>query len=73
MIAPLRTNSVDQRTELVHSHFLTMLPMIRRQAWIAFRGQRPEAKEEFVAEVITNAYCAFVRLMRQATIRLIKT
>ena len=65
MIAPLRTRSVDHRTEFVQGQFLTMLPMIRRQAYIAFRGQRPEVKEELVAEVIANAYCAFVRLIRQ--------
>ena len=65
MIAPLRTRSVDHRTEFVQGQFLTMLPMIRRQAYIAFRGQRPEVKEELVAEVIANAYCAFVRLVHQ--------
>jgi len=65
MIAPLRTRSVDHRTEFVQGQFLMMLPVIRRQAYIAFRGQRPEAREEFVAEVIANAYCAFVRLVRQ--------
>jgi hypothetical protein len=42
-----------------------MLPIIRRQAWIAFRGQQAEAREELVQEVIANAYCAFVRLVRQ--------
>lgn len=65
MIAPLRTNSVDHRTELVHNHFLTILPVIRRQAWIAFRGQRAEAREDLVQEVIANAFCAFMRLVRR--------
>jgi len=65
MIAPLKSELTASRIEPLHQQFLIMLPLIRRQAHIAFRGQRPEAKEEFVAEVIANAYCAFVRLVRQ--------
>jgi hypothetical protein len=63
MIAPLKSELCASRIEPFHQQFLTMLPMIRRQAYIAFRGQRPEAQEEFVAEVIANAYCAYMRLV----------
>jgi len=65
MIAPVRKGSNGQKTEFVQDQFLRMLPVIRRQAHIAFRGQRPEAREEFVAEVIANAYCAFIGLARR--------
>ncbi len=65
MIAQLKSELPASRIETFHQQFLTMLPVIRRQAWIAFRGQRPEAKEEFVAEVVANAYRSWVRLVKQ--------
>ncbi|HZZ27232.1 MAG TPA: hypothetical protein VFE46_04425 [Pirellulales bacterium] len=65
MIAPLGTISADHRAEFVHDQFLKMLPLIRRQAWIAFRGQRAEARQELTQEVIVNAYCACIRLARR--------
>ena len=65
MIASLKSELCASQIEPFHQQFLTMLPQIRRQAHIAFRGQRPEAKEEFVAEVIANAYCAFIGLARR--------
>jgi hypothetical protein len=37
-----------------------MLPAIRKQARLAFRGEKPEAKEELIAEVVANAFAAFV-------------
>lgn len=45
------------------ARFLAMLPRIREQASRAFRAARPEAKEELIAEIVANAYCAFVRLV----------
>jgi hypothetical protein len=42
-----------------------MLPQIRRQAVIAFRTARAEAKDEMVSEVVANAYCAFARLVER--------
>ena len=65
MIASLKSGLTASRIEPLHQKFLIMLPVIRRQAYIAFRGQRPEAKEELVAEVIANAYCAFIGLARR--------
>jgi hypothetical protein len=44
--------------------FLDMLPLIRRQARLAFRRLHPELKEELVQEVIANAFCRFSRLVR---------
>ncbi|HEX3655950.1 MAG TPA: hypothetical protein VHV55_09095 [Pirellulales bacterium] len=42
-----------------------MLPQIRKQAQFAFRGTRPEHKEELVAEVIANSYSAYARLVER--------
>lgn len=42
-----------------------MLPQIRRQARVAFRAAKPEAKEELVAEVVANAFCAYARLVER--------
>jgi len=65
MVAPLRTSSADDRTELVQNQFLTMLPQIRRQAWFAFRDRDAEARRELTQEAVANAYCAFVRLVQR--------
>jgi len=46
----------------VQQRFEQMLPRIRRQAAIAFSDYDAEARDDLVAEVIANAYCAFVRL-----------
>jgi len=46
----------------VQQRFEQMLPRIRRQAAIAFSDYAPEARDDLVAEVVANAYCAFVRL-----------
>jgi hypothetical protein len=65
MIAPLKSELTGSQIEPFHQQFLTMLPMIRRQAYIAFRGQRSEAREDLVAEVIANAYRSWVRLVQR--------
>ena len=65
MIAPLRTSSLDRRTESVHEKFLALLPQIRQQAVFAFRGLRAEAREELTQEVVANALCGFVQLVRR--------
>jgi hypothetical protein len=45
--------------------FLDMLPGICSQARRAFRQLRPEHRDELVQEVLANAYCQFVRLVRR--------
>ena len=47
-----------------HPRFLAMLPAIEAHARIAFRGLRPEAREDAVQEAIANALVAFVRLVQ---------
>jgi DNA-binding NarL/FixJ family response regulator len=48
-----------------HRRFLEMLPQIRHQARTAFHAEKPEAKEDLVADVIASAYVAFVRLVER--------
>jgi len=65
MIARIKKVSQKQATAVHHARFLTMLPTIAEQAKHAFRAARPELKEELIAEVIANAFCAFVRLVER--------
>ncbi len=53
------------------NRFLEMLPQIRDQARITFRAEKPEAKEELIAEVVANAYVAFVRLVERGKVDLV--
>jgi hypothetical protein len=48
-----------------NDRFLDMLPRICSQARLAFHRLRPEHKDELVQEVVVNAYCQFVRLVRR--------
>jgi hypothetical protein len=62
MIAAQRNSRAPDVRPLWHQHFLAILPQVRKQAYFAFRRTRLEAKEELVAEVIANVYCAIARL-----------
>ena len=48
-----------------HAKFLAMLPLIRELASHAFRFAKPELKDELLAEVTANAFCAFARLVER--------
>ena len=65
MIAPVQA----KRSQLVgpqhQEQFLEMLPQIRSQACRAFRRLRRELQEDLIQEVIANAFCAFVSLVRR--------
>jgi hypothetical protein len=50
-------------TQHTNDRFLEMLPRIQRQAGVAFRQLPTELQQEFVQEVIANAYCAFATLV----------
>jgi hypothetical protein len=65
MVALVKSNSVVDAREPQHDRFLAMLPQIRRQASAAFRGQRSEAREELIQEVVANSYRAWVLLVRR--------
>ena len=58
MIAPIRTECLQHDAEWNPDNFSAMLEPIRRQASIAFRYCRSEAREELIQEVIANSYCA---------------
>jgi hypothetical protein len=64
MIAIQKTNQ-RQEQSATHAKFLEMLPRIRRQASVAFRGKSSEAREELIAEVVAKAYRAFCRLVER--------
>jgi hypothetical protein len=56
------------KRRLTHQHqaqFLRLLPLIARQAKVAFQGQDSETREELTAEVIANAYVCFARLVER--------
>jgi hypothetical protein len=62
MIA-ISKEKTDNVTPTWHDGFLTMLPVIRRHARIAFRELDDDAKEEAIQEVVCNAMKAYVRLV----------
>ena len=65
MIAPIRTDCLHHDAGCDPDKFLAMLQPIRRQASIAFRRCRSEAREELIQEVIANSYRAWVRLVKR--------
>ena len=56
------TVSHDISAQQLRTKFLDLLPRIRTRASVAFRDRQTEAKEELIAEVVANCWCAFVRL-----------
>lgn len=62
MIAFARTLCSHKPSPTWHSGLLKMLPAIRRQARIAFRHLRSEARHDAVQEVLANATVAYARL-----------
>lgn len=51
--------------QTLNARFLKLFPTIRRQARVAFRHLPWHLREEFIAEVIANTYCSYVRLVQQ--------
>lgn len=45
--------------------FEQLLPQIEKQASLAFRGEPYERREDLIAEVIANAFIAYVRLVQR--------
>lgn len=54
---------IDQRKG--HDQFLAMLPAIEHAARVAFRKFDPAERDELTQEVVANAYCTFVSLVRR--------
>ena len=65
MIAPVQTKRPAIVGPQHQEQFLEMLPQIRSQASRAFRRLQRELREDLIQEVIANAFCAFVSLVRR--------
>ena len=63
MIAPAKPRRRQSHVRRITDRFLTMLPAIREQVRLAFRGERPERRQELIAEVVANCWKAYVRLI----------
>ncbi|MEX1224392.1 MAG: hypothetical protein WEA31_07580 [Pirellulales bacterium] len=62
MVAITRSDNAHQSA---NDRFLSMLPRIQRLARRAFRDCLSEQRDELVAEVVANSYCAFIRLVER--------
>ncbi len=62
MIAPARSARCKKSPPAWHAAFEAMVPVIERQARIAFRHLNAQARQEAIQEVICNSCCAFARL-----------
>ncbi len=56
MIAIAKFGGPTAQREDFNEQFLEMLPKIRRQAKIAFRGRTPEVLEELIEEVVASVF-----------------
>ena len=65
MIAPMQTKRPQIVGPQHQEQFLKMLPQIRSQASRAFRRLQHELREDLIQEVIANAFCAYVSLVRR--------
>ena len=65
MIAIAKFERPTAQREDFNEQFLEMLPKIRRQAKIAFRGRTPEVLEELIEEVVATRILRFVQLVRR--------
>jgi hypothetical protein len=63
MIARAKKSLRTSAALAVSARFLSLLPAIREQARFAFRREKTERRQELIAEVIANAFVAFVRLL----------
>ena len=68
MIAPVCHTPGANPSKATHARFAEMLPRIHRQARMAFRHIPPDAKQEMIAEVVANAFCAYLHLVERGRI-----
>jgi len=54
-----------------YAKFLSLLPTIRDQARFAFRTEKPERRQELIAEVVANCWVAFVRLVERGLLEVV--
>ena len=65
MIATIKPQASNNTNSTNHAAFLTMLPIIRRAAQIAFRKIRPELRQDLIEEVVANSFVAYARLVER--------
>jgi hypothetical protein len=65
MIASALNRRPHRLSERHREHFLSLLPAIVEQARFAFRHERPDRRQELIAEVVANAFVAFARLVQR--------
>lgn len=70
MIAFAKPQSRKPSVTAWHNRFLEMLPQIREQARLACRSAQPEAREDFITEVVANAFVACARLAERGKVEL---
>jgi hypothetical protein len=64
MIAMIQRRQTEPAEPIWHARFLGMLPIIRRQAKIAFRGVPAELRTDLIQEVVANCLTAYALLVR---------
>jgi hypothetical protein len=57
-----RVSRLKPATADLQAMFLKMAPLIATHARICFQDLDPESREELIAETLSNAFCAFLRL-----------
>ena len=62
MIAIAEKRIKEESEQTWQKHFLELMPAIQRHAELAFREADPEQKDEYVQEVLANAWQAYRRL-----------
>jgi hypothetical protein len=65
MIAFAKKTFSDESTSNPEDKFLAILPQIKEQARVAFRAAKHEQRDELIAEVVANAFCAYARLVER--------
>jgi hypothetical protein len=65
MIANVKPQRSNPSADYLHAKFVELLPLIQKQASIAFCSERDERREELIAEVLADCWVAFVSLMER--------
>ena len=70
MIAIPKPTSKQPAVPAWHTHFMSMLPQIRRLASLAFRDLPPQTRDDRIADVVAHAVVAFEALYEKGKVDL---
>ena len=56
MIASVQPQSTSPSTQELHAKFVELLPSIRNQASVAFRGEPPELRQELIFMALNSPW-----------------